>query len=119
MNARIQAFQHSFIENRKPKFETERESRSASPPKKYKQKTLDYTFNSRIDKSSLGTKRVEGATADNFSGLDSVVRKILKAPASEQRLSPLEKVIQNEPGTVRFRDNGSDSQPILKHKPQK
>ena len=119
MNARIQAFQHVFIENRKPKFETERDSRSVSPPKKHKQKTLDYTLNSRIDKSSLGTRRVEGTTVDNFSGLDSVVRKILKAPASEQRLSPLDKVNQNEPGTVRFRDSGSDGQPILKHQPQK
>ena len=47
-----------------------------------------------------------------------MVRKILKAPASEQRLSPLEKVIQDEAVTVRFRELGSiENQTINRQKP--
>ena len=94
MNARLKAFQHQFVENRKPKFELESHNKSILPNRKHRKANLDSTFNTKIDKPYQNLKMGEVPHVDDFSGgLDSVVRKILKAPASEQRLSPLEKVI--------------------------
>ena len=94
MNARLKAFQHQFVESRKPKFELCNHNKSMLHNRKHRKTNLDYTFNTKIDRPNQSPKRREIPAVDDFSGgLDSVVRKILKAPASEQRLSPLEKVI--------------------------
>ena len=104
MNARLKAFQQVFSENRRPKFEYDKSNRSMSPKSRNRQNPMDYTFNIKLEKSSQGKKQ-QIIRHDTKFGLDNVVKKILKAPASEQQFTPLERAISNDAINVKFRDS--------------
>ena len=105
LTARLRAFQDAFGD-RKPRFCAEREApaKSASPARKGRAKRLFATTNIRIrENKSPSVEKTPPPTNEHHGVLDLAVQGMLKAPASEQRLTPLREALQSGDIGVKMR----------------
>ena len=116
LTARLKAFQHSFSA-RKPRYCVEKEApaKSASPVRKGRAQRLFDMTNIRVrENKAPSVEKVSATNNEHRPVLDLAMQKMLKAPASEQRLTPLREALNSGEIGVKMRHADSIDYPPAK-----